>query len=340
MSPYLFILSLFISTYSFSENYLPYKIIIGPYSMEFPIFEYPTPTDAVTKINTHLQMAELSQLAKVKNESIYNSVCPNTDDYKKVGMHLDIKSNTPKILSVRFDIEFSWLTMAYWSSFYNFNPQNGDLIQLSDLFTEDGYRRFKRKVFKTRSSDFSSFFNDSIPEYLDNIIACYERSNLSDFYIQNNAVYIESMNCFSKAQMFHGANTLYKFKLESFQEGLNDYGLVLFGLKENEEHYHNYMASSLPALFKGTLGEEEITLLLNSKSAYSDIICAQYMYDKYGKCIELTGKLDGDYIKLYEDDKLTSKHIGTIMATLKTNSVTGVWLGHSSGNYPLRLVRY
>ncbi len=340
MQLYLFILSLFISTPSISADYLPYKIIPGPYSMKFPIFDNINLNEAVTKINTHLQMAELSQLARVKNKSIYNRVCPNTHDYKKVGMYLEVKSNTPKILSLRFDIQYSWLTMAYWSSFYNFNPQNGDLIQLTDLFTEEGYKKFKRKVFKTRRSDFSSFFNDSIPEYLDDIIDCYERSNLSDFYVQNNAIYIESMNCFSKGQMFHGANTLYKFNLASFQDDLNDYGLVLFGLKENEAHYHNYMATSLPALFKGTIRGKEITLLLGCKSVYSNAIQGQYLYNKYGKCMLLKGELDGDYIQLNETQLTTNEHTGNIIANLTTNNITGVWSGNSSSSYPILLERY
>ena len=118
MQSFVLLLSFVLCVSSKAFEYLPYKTISGPYEMEFPIFANENNTKAINKINTHLQMMELMQIATTRNREIFNTICPAENDFGKVGMNVAIKENTERILSIRFDQEYSWLTIDYWSRLY------------------------------------------------------------------------------------------------------------------------------------------------------------------------------------------------------------------------------
>jgi hypothetical protein len=229
--------------------------------------------------------------------------------------------------------------MYYWTSFYNFNPQSGDIIQLEDLFTETGYKNFKWQIKQGRIEQLKTDFPNGIPDELDYIVEAYEKSDLKDFYIKDNAIFIDSDNCFYKNQKFCGAKMVYRFELAKFEMYLNNYGKVLFGLADNSSHYGNYLPSSLPALYSGNIGEWPIQFYLDRKSIYSDQIHATYLYAKYGKGIRVSGTFEDGQIHLIEKDENYAER-AEITAQIKDDRISGTWRSLvSEQSYPFEVIR-
>lgn len=311
---------------SYGSDYLKYNNKKARLNMNFPVFENPDQRVAVEKINKTLQLAELNLLVGYEKQDVFERTRKPFRGVLegKVDMLPTITTNTEYLLSLHFNQSESYLTMYYWTTFYNFNPQNGDLIQLEDLFTDDGFKIFKKAVKRLRIATFKKHFDQKIPEELSYIIEAYEKSDLRDFYIKDNAIFIDSDNCFYKNHKFSGTRMVYRFELNQFEEYLNNYGKVLFGLANNPCHYDAYAPSCLPALYKGYVGEWPIQFYLNRPSIYSNHIRAVYVYSNYGKGIQLAGELDGNALELIERDE-SFDATAQISARVEGDKISGTW---------------
>ncbi len=325
---------------SYSTEFLTYRKIVEQNEMEFPLFDNPENLKSIDKINRLLQIAELSLIIGHEKRTVFERtrILDNGIFDGKVTMVLKILENSDRVLSLKFDQEESYATMYYWTSYYNFNPQNGDLIQLEDLFTDIGYKAFVKKVKKKRIKDFRAYFKNKVPKDLVHIEDSYANDDLNDFYIQGSKIFIEGDNCFHKNLKFSGVKTLHEFNLNYFQDYLNDYGKVLFGIKNNQTHYNSYVSSCLPALYKGHIGGSPIYFYLQKKSIYADDIQATYVYSKYGKGIRLYGEYRNETLYLTEDDENYKKR-ASIEAKIEGNTITGIWKSQSAVNYAIQLTR-
>ncbi|MDJ1467959.1 hypothetical protein [Xanthocytophaga flava] len=98
--------------------------------MSFPVFTDSTNSLAVQKINQMLQIVELELVKSAKQRNIFEqaSFDDGTIYGGKVILTPTIYQNSDRLLSIGFWNSSCGATCAYWVSYYNFNPGNGDLI--------------------------------------------------------------------------------------------------------------------------------------------------------------------------------------------------------------------
>jgi hypothetical protein len=303
----------------------------------FPIFSNPSNKYAATKINQMLQISELEILKGFETESIFERVSYDGGGIYggKVGISFKVQNNNDKVLSVEFNESSCGATCAYWIKYYNFNSGNGDLVQLTDLFTKTGYQKFfefvtKRRVAELKREIIKRVKPDERENY-SNIIDCYEKDDLEDYYIKNNLLYIDGENCFHKGQKFDGIETVSKFKPAEFKKYLNPYGKSLFSV--TKDSIKKYRSNALPQLFQGTIAGQNILLVLDiDYFAEFNEARAEYVYSKYGKGIFLEGKINNTELSLTEKlpkatdtGFINSVDNGFIKAEFDGQKIIGTW---------------
>ncbi|MCD7971128.1 MAG: hypothetical protein LUG18_00445 [Candidatus Azobacteroides sp.] len=322
------------------EPYFPYEIISGEEAeCAFPVF---TSSSAVTeKINRTLQISELELLKGYEKEHIFE-VVGNRDLPSIYGNIVTmiplICDNGERYLSIKFDKTSCGMTCVYGVVYYNFNPGNGDIFQLSDLFTEKGFPVFSSYVLEKRKKDLQdSVFNETgqhNAEGFESVLENYENDILDDFYLRNDTLFIDGENSFHKNLKFSGINTISYFVLNEFKEYLNDYGKAIFGI--SGENPGKYRSVSLPQLFTGKIAGKEVLMML--KNMYDNEMKGEYVYTDYGKGIYLTGKRTGNLLMMTEKDGFEDN--GFIEANMEGNRISGKWINKDrTKTYPLLLER-
>lgn len=307
------------------QRHFSYRTISRGKDFNLPIFSDSANHAVAKRINQSLQIGELELLKGHETKHIFEkvSIDRGTIYGGKVDLSFTISTNNNRLLSLKFNESSCGMTCAYWVSYYNFNAGNGDMIQLKDIFTKTGYKIFRRFATKKRILQFKKELLKLETEErkgFDEIIGSYEDDDLNDFCIKGNELLIDGENSFSKNQKFSGIETVCKFKLKEFYSYLNTYGKALFS--KNTTNIADFRSNSLPQLFTGQIGTENILLLLvnNDENSFK----GEYVYVKYGRGIFLEGKLNGDKLLLTEYDA-DFKPNGSIEAKLKQNQLVGTW---------------
>ncbi|GAA3991937.1 hypothetical protein GCM10022210_51900 [Mucilaginibacter dorajii] len=306
-------------------------------NLHFPVF-YNNPANAATtsKINQQLQLSELELLKGFQTKNIFERINYNNGTIYggKWQMTYDLFTNNNRLLSLGFDESSSGMTTAYWTRYYNFNAGNGDLIQLSDLFTPAGFKLFKSLAIKKSVRAFKEQIHaagepDSVWQDVIRYIGEYVTE---DFYIKGNSIILNGDNRLSKNQK--GWDMIVKFGLSSFGGYLNQYGRCVFGL--TNQPIAQYRSVSLPQLFTGKIDKYPILFILRS-SNYHDCE-GVYCYQKYGRGISMQGDMVNGQIKLdeYDSDFNTKAHI---TGRASPDSVTGTWAKSPKGQ-SFRLLVY
>ncbi|RYG00459.1 MAG: hypothetical protein EOO02_14850 [Chitinophagaceae bacterium] len=124
--------------------------------LNFPIFSGSVNVTVTKNINELLQLSELQLLEGHQQNNIFENVSVDRGTIYggKVNIDYTVLSNNSKLLSVKFDEASCGATCTYWVQYYNFNAGNGSLIQLSDLFTKNGFSAFRDLVLKRRTRKF------------------------------------------------------------------------------------------------------------------------------------------------------------------------------------------
>lgn len=144
------------------------KVIQSDKDFSFPIFRHKSNVRAASRINKFLQLSEIMGLARSRSVDIFRQIKVNDGTIYggKVGMMVTIQSNSSRVLSLGFDESSCGMTCTYWHRYYNFNPINGDRMELRDLFTIKGYERFSKMVLDRRSSKYRREVRKKVnPEY-------------------------------------------------------------------------------------------------------------------------------------------------------------------------------
>jgi len=293
--------------------------------LHFPVItDAGTNRSVVEKINQNLQLSELELLNGFQTKNIFEKASYNDGTIYggKTDMTDSIYTNNDRILSIGFDEASSGMTTAYWTRYYNFNSGNGDLIQLSDLFTSSGYKIFLRHVENKSTSKLRSQLkeNDQPDSTWDEVITTIGKLNLDDFYIKGKTIFIDGDNLLSKGQKGFDLDMLVKFDLTEFKEYLNDYGKCVFNLNNNS--IAKYRSKSLPQLFSGSLGNQPILLII--RPLYRDSYDGIYCFQKKGKGINLKGTIHKANIKFVEWKGINGNY-AHITGKIKQDSIIANW---------------
>lgn len=306
-------------------NYFEFKTAKNN-EFSFPIFYRAADTTTTRNINQLLQLSELELLDGYQKNNIFEKVSiDNGTIYGgKVEISFTMLSNNSKVLSMTFNESSCGATCAYWVRYYNFNSGNGDLVQLKDYFTPDGFINFNKKVLKKRTAKFKNEImevDSTEREYLLGVLGCYESDGLEDYYIKDTTVFIDGENCLSKNQKFYGLDMITKFNLAEFKNYLNDYGKAVFGITKNS--VAKYHSNELPQLFEGSI-DSSLQILLILNHGYQNKMRGVYAYLKYGRGIYLEGELNNKELNLTENTDNFDEN-GYISATFDGNNIIGTW---------------
>lgn len=308
--------------------------------LTFPIFSSIRDNDStsVKKINTYLQLSELHLLKGREKKSIFEDVELKTDSGEigngKSIMQLAIRSNTDKILSLSFEEEYEWATSEHWTAYYNFNPANGDRIFLKDLFTKDGYGKFKDTVFAMRKNALESLVkhdtNDDLHLESGEIIGSYEEDDLADYFINGTSIYIDGTNCLLKNErmLLADADMMLNIKVEQYRNWLNTFGKAVFGYSNDSlKRFHSQSACQL---YKGDFGGKS-KFLFAINSFYDDsskvVIEGVCYYLNKGKGVswESDNEEASDDMKIKEENP-DGREEATLFLRIKDGIAKGKWI--------------
>lgn len=321
-----------------TAQHFKYRTVREGKDLSFPILQdrgYPA-----AKINQLLQMVELRLLKGHEEKSIFELAA--FDDGTIYGGKVDLKPtiyhNSDRFFSVGFREASCGATCHYWVQYYTFNSGNGDMVQLSDLFTTEGYAKFfqyvtakriaklKREIRKLDVDEQDSFFAK---------IYDYQMDELNDFYIKSSTLYIDGENSFLKNEKFSGIETVSAFRLREFSAHLNDYGKCFFSVASCS--IGKYRSDELPQLFHGTIAGQKVVMALNF--GIETEMLADYVYSRYGKTIFVEGEFDNGKLTMIEKG-LRNTDNGFIDAVFDGAEVSGTWTSKDrTGTYELSLKR-
>lgn len=314
----------------------PVEYVEDGRDLHFPVFYSDSARALPTaKINELLQLSELEMLKGYQTKTVFEKVNYNNGTIYggKWEMTYTVFTNNNKVLSLGFDESSSGMTTAYWVRYYNFNPGNGDLVQLQDLFTPTGFKQFKSQAIKKSVSAFKDQIHaageqDSVWQ---EVIGDLHDYITDDFYIKGSSIILNGDNCLSKNQK--GWDMVVKFSLPSFSKYLSDYGKCVFGLKSGP--VAQYKSKSLHQLFTGKIDTFAILFVLWPEGKTCEGI---YCYQKYGRGITVRGDIVNGQINLEEENTRfkTNPHIS---GRVTADSIIATWTKTKTSR-PLPFVVY
>jgi hypothetical protein len=306
----------------------------------FPILNCRLDCRAETKINQLLQLSELRGLAGSRNATIFDDVILNDGSIYggKVALSYSIRSNNPRILSVQVNDSLDGATTHWWTTYYNFNSQNGDRVALRDLFTDSGYEKFVQFAATRRSRAYRSQVIRKVAadeqEAFLSVINYFKNDDLDDFEIGGRSITIDGSDLLGKSLCCEDLNMKIRFEVGEFRSWLNDFGKTVFGIRFGS--VRNFRSAQLPQLLFGTANGKSrfVAILKPTGTGSAEGI---YAYLKYRTGIYLTGSVTNGQIDLTEhllvktplsyQTNRNSKWVdgGTISATLVENGIRGRW---------------
>jgi len=335
-----------------SAQYFHVKKVEDENELSFLVLTGKTPAENL--INTYLQGQELNLLPGKQKQSYFENVAPAKGSTTGITeLNYQVLTNSSSVFSVEINREYTSGKLNESSTVYNFDARTGRLIQLSDLFTTEGYQAVRKFVIADRKKRLSNYLKtaknpadaDATKVYTE-CLNSMTRDNLNadDLKFGANGLSLTRKSC-SDSHYFQAledeanvyANQLsIKFLLPH----LNDYGKCLLKIK-SEKCLFSPLAALRKGVYKGKINQMyPITLLityLEDKSCYGT-----YFYDKYGKAIDFSGTIEKDsrlMLKKTQSDDPKSKPEVFNLKIMADGSLTGTW-GDGEYTFPIHLVTF
>ena len=324
---------LFISLPAFSQGHFTIKHRKGDVDLVFPLFSRESDSTIPRKINEFLCLSELEVLPQ-PGKNIFEEI--TRDDAmgglygKKVIMHDTIYTNSSRVLSLEIYNAASGMTSHYWSDFYTFNSQNGDRIDLQDLFTISGWKQFKKLSRKKRIKAFAPIRKQWAFSKEEELYHSYLDDDFDSYYIVDSAVYHNGINLFPKGM---AEDLITKFSYSEVAAMLNSYGTAILGQATDSLKY--FRSNQRPQLMKGMIGDKYPITFILAKGFISDAkdyaeISAIYAYDKYGKGVALDiGFPKNNQVTMEEFHNDKNTDTCEVSFSFTQTSVKGFWINKS-----------
>jgi hypothetical protein len=293
----------------------------------FPIVQSEKPPVAY-KINTHLQLSELELLKGSEKEHLFEVVSNKEGGIygKKVAIDFKVWQNSSRALSLSLAQSSCGMTCAYWTSYYNFNPQNGDRYFLQDFFSKAHYEKFKEELserriafLQKRSQALKDPHRKQLLAYLEPYL---KEDRLRDFYIGEDSLYFDWSNLLHKHDKFLDMNHVVGVAKTEVAALLNDFGQAAL---LDGRNLKDYQAPSAPQVYQGEIGGQYPFVWLQRKM-YDQSWEAIYAYLKYGRGIYLRGNENGSENDFWFDEKLgMAEHGGKVIFRMEAGQMRGYW---------------
>lgn len=295
--------------------------------LNFVIFEHPVDSSISWKINTFLQLSELNLLAEKKQKHIFEQVAfHDTAAFNRGKIFLEFKvtKNTNRVLSVKLDETASGATMYYWGAYYTFNSQNGDRVELRDIFTAKGFSTFQQMVRKKKIRSRISLVDDWDSSYREMYL-----QDMSYYFLEDSSIYIDTRNFLPKG-IRDDSGEITRYTISEIYSLLNEYGKKIFGY--GDAAIGQYRSTIFPQLLRGTIGSYPILMVLAKEDGYSGEanrawLKGIYVYHRFGIGIRVDGtSKDQEFIMTeYNDFFDWSSDRALLTGSLKNGVISGTW---------------
>lgn len=209
----------------------------------FPFYE--GHSHIADRINMYLQMQVLENVDLTGSNKVLRKYDPKDkpeDDINpNIGISFQVNRNDKYISMVSIYCDYMGPYISSWVETYMFNVQNGDYIELEDLFTESGYLQISAKAHQAFNDSVTAKLNE-IRTSLDTTIednmwlietmqACYfgDYAFSGDYWIENNTITFTGGECMPHVAMYYDPNTTFSFTItENEKDWLSDFGKAVF----------------------------------------------------------------------------------------------------------------
>lgn len=331
------IFAIFLSLSIYGQtNYFEYKSVKSE-DCEFPIFSSSVDSLTANKINQTLQLLQLNLLEGFQTKTIFEEIRLTEFEPKIIGsrtMEFEILENNKKVLSTYFNESSCNATCHYWNCYFNFNSQNGNLINIEDLFTKKGLASFKKLVSTKSIKKLKKQSNLTEKEYRNEYILEYTGfltdPILSNYYIKNNAIIIDNWNILDKNIKVSGVNLVTKYSISEFKNYLSEFGKYIF---LNSMDSLNLSLKPKTKLYKGTIAGKNVLFILDFIE--KNKVSGKYVYLQYGKAMDIIGDNLNNKIILTETNN-NGDITGYLSFILTENKIIGTWTDkHKSKKFKL-----
>ena len=323
---------------------------------QFPIITDKSP--AARRINDYLQLVALRLVVGKQDSIIFERDWPTKQNFHgRQFFEFEILENNAHLLVIETSYEWCSAYCEFSSSHYVFDAVNGNLVELSELFTKTGYEIYEEKVkaarrlrlqneiiqtYQDEAELAQSIKEEARPEYAESMAldlddmreerGIYEACILDikeyplygSYYISERSIVSTRVRC--SAHINQGLDNVGDFQDSlSFAEVaplLSDYGKKLL-LEEANTATSQALTGKV---YQGLIADKYPIKLLLSSIDENNTVQGYYAYEKTGKAISLSGSIKDGLVTLTESDE-EENNTGTLSFrfTDDRQRATGQW---------------
>jgi hypothetical protein len=296
----------------------------------FPILSNAANAAVAIQINEILQLLILEIKIGKQANSIFENIWPVEDTYGVQSMGYRVFVNDDYLFSIGFFYETLSSYPDYSEHYYTFNAQNGDLLELNDLFTSTGFSAFDKRIRETHRQRIKE--SDSVgQETVNDLLSCAANQNITKFYVTPGEIAINYYGgrCLPHVTQVFDIDWNVISSSEQIKNLLNDFGkeVLIEKTKSVKDTYHKrderLVARGLIDGKYPFLLYMDFDYFSKHKSTYSG--SGKYWYDKVGEVIDLqVSSVDKVNFTLNEKDK-TGKKRARFDLVMKGGKLSGTW---------------
>lgn len=290
----------------------------------FPVIKGRENPQTVLKINTMLQLTELSKTIHDTDKNIFSELYDTSGEvsFGVTSLGFEILTNNSKNLSIAINAEWCGASCGHWTNYYNFNPRNGDAISLYDLIDSAKITAATDSILEKRIRHFMNQLKNITDEEMidtNEVINDMNNSNLSYFFIRNDSIFIDDEECLSKFEKHFDLDMKTVFTLEELNPWLNEYGKAV--LSDSKKEISNFRGKDFPQLFYGQM-KDSLSFFFSFRLYYEYNGSGFFAFTKDGIAHSLDGTYDNNHFELTEHD-INFNDIGFIKADYHDGKISG-----------------
>lgn len=301
------------------------SMVVDQNHFSFPVIisNSPKTENAASAINDYIQLQSLHKKVSTSKKHLF-------EDFKKDSKcNYTLYTNSATLLSVKIDTGYPF--------YYNFNAQNGQLIELNNLLEQKQYSEILTKrieILKERiDNKIKEIKDEKTREELSNFYKNRINNFYGDFYVKDNnlVLHVGSGDFELKSNNIdpkYNINWEVEFEYLEIEELLSEFGKSL--IKGKGDIGKVKLESMRTKFLKGTIsGKYPITMVLNlsydNRLRIYNIDESYYWYDKVGQGLYLIGEKNGDSFSLTTFDFELRKETELFNFELDGTVYIGTW---------------
>jgi hypothetical protein len=220
----------------------------GDKDFVFPVFSGTNKT-AAKKINELLQIVFFETTTpKTPEKKLFDEHRFISEDsifqsgYTYTSISYKVELNTPKILSVVFEVEAMGAYPTHYQQYFSFDSRNGNIYSPQSIFTENGIAIIKKTLIDKRNEEISETIEElSVDDPLrfiadstfifERFESCNEEAEEKNMFIKKGKILFYKHDCFPHAWRPYETNLDIVFTFKEVKKYLSDFGKKLLFTK-------------------------------------------------------------------------------------------------------------